>query len=403
MSVLHITDPVVFDDTIASREYHTYLPYASTSYNNDDEIRIPIFNQDSYTVPSESFLLLEGNILRTPPAASLDNNTRIVVNGFAHLFSDIRYELNGIVIDQTKNPGIATSMKLWCSIPYEKSQLHGADGWNNDKVLVRDSGKFQVEIPLKHLLGFAEDYKKIILNIKQELVLFRAHTDRNVWVAGPADKNRLSMNLTKVAWRIPHITVSDVARVELLKILEKDPWIEMGFMNWELHEYPLLPTTTSHTWTVKSSTKLETPRFILLAFQTGRKNDDDKNASKFDHCTISSMKLYLNGIQFPYDNIAADFSNNRYVRLYHMFSYFAQAYYNRDQGSVISYDNFKAICPIVAIDCSNQNEVLKSGAVDVRIEWETKDDVAADTTAYCLILHDRVVRYRPLSSLVHTM
>ena len=199
------------------------------------------------------------------------------------------------------------------------------------------------------------------------------------------------------------ISVSDVARVELLKILEKDPWIEMGFMNWELHEYPLLATTTSHTWTVKSSTKLETPRFILLAFQTGRKNDDDKNASKFDHCTISSMKLYLNGIQFPYDNIAADFSNNRYVRLYHMFSYFAQAYYNRDQGSVIPYDNFKTICPIVAIDCSNQNEVLKSGAVDVRIEWETKDDVAADTTAYCLILHDRVVRYRPLSSLVHTM
>src|SRR5205809_4604978 len=137
MSILQVTDPVILDDTIASKEYHTYLPYASTSYKNDDEIRIPIFNQDSYTLPCDSFLVLEGNVERKP-AGTLGNNTKIVENGFAHLFSDIRYELNGIVIDQTKNPGIASTMKLWCSIPYEKSQLHCADGWNNDKVLVRE-------------------------------------------------------------------------------------------------------------------------------------------------------------------------------------------------------------------------------------------------------------------------
>jgi hypothetical protein len=221
MSILHITDPVVFDDTIASKEYHTYLPYASTSYNNDDEIRIPIFNQDSYTLPSESFLVLEGNISKTP--SSLEDGTKIVTNGFAHLFSDIRYELNGIVVDQTKNPGIATSMKLWCSIPYDKSQLNCADGWNNDKVLIKANGRFQVEIPLKNLLGFAEDYKKIIINIKQELVLIRAHSDTNVWVAAAADKTKLTMKLNKVAWRIPHVMVSDPARLQLIKILEKDP------------------------------------------------------------------------------------------------------------------------------------------------------------------------------------
>lgn len=401
MSILQVTDPVIFDDTIASKEYHTYLPYASTSYDNDDEIRIPIFNQDSYTLPCESYLVLEGTLKKTGQV--LDDSTYIVANGFAHLFSDIRYELNGIVVDQTRNPGIASTLKLWCSLSHNKKEVATADGWDNSKVLVKSKGYFNVEVPLKFLLGFAEDYKKVVINIKQELVLIRAHSDKNFWSAGAADIGQLSVQLTKVGWRIPHIAVSDNVRVQLLKVLEKDPWLEMGFMNWELHDFPLLSQTTSHTWTIKSSTKLETPRFVMLAFQTGKKNKDDQNASHFDHTQLASVKLYLNGVQFPYDNVTADFNANRYATLYHMFSDFPRAYYNRSEDSLIAFDKFKSECPIVVINCSHQNEVLKSGSVDVRIEWETKTNVAANTSAYCLILHDRVVRYRPLTSLVHVM
>src|SRR5205809_1440404 len=110
MSILQVTDPVILDDTIASKEYHTYLPYASTSYDNDDEIRIPIFNQDSYTLPCESYLVLEGTLKKTGQV--LDDSTYIVANGFAHLFYEIRYELKGIVIDQTRNTCIASTLKL---------------------------------------------------------------------------------------------------------------------------------------------------------------------------------------------------------------------------------------------------------------------------------------------------
>jgi len=37
--------------------------------------------------------------------------------------------------------------------------------------------------------------------------------------------------------------------------------------------------------------------------------------------------------------------------------------------------------------------VIKSGIVDVWLEFEFKEDVPANTTAYCLILHDRVIEY----------
>lgn len=407
MSIVDITTPVTFDDTIISKEYHTYLPYASTSYKNNDEIRIPVFNQDSYTLPSESFLVVEGNILHADSTATavkaISNDTYIVANGFAHLFSDIRYELNGIIVDQTKNPGIATTMKGWCSLSKAKQDLATANGWNNTQVLVRSNGFFSVEIPLASLLGFAEDYKKVIVNIKQELVLIRATSDKNVWSANAADVDNLTVKLRRVAWRIPHIQVSDSTRINLLKVVEKDPWIDMGFMQWELHEYPKLPQTTEHTWTVKSTNKLETPRFVIVGFQTGKKDVDDQNASHFNHCQVVTMKLFLNGVQYPYDNIMVDFEARKYATFYHMYSHFQRIYYDKPDEPMLSYDDYRTNAPLIVIDCSNQNETVKGGSVDVRLEWTTKANVPNNTRAFCLILHDTVARYRPLSSLVHIL
>jgi len=59
---LNVTDAPQFNDDITSTEYHTYLPYVSTSLKNDDEIRIPIHHQDLYTLPSQSYLHIEGKL-----------------------------------------------------------------------------------------------------------------------------------------------------------------------------------------------------------------------------------------------------------------------------------------------------------------------------------------------------
>ena len=40
---------------------------------------------------------------------------------------------------------------------------------------------------------------------------------------------------------------------------------------------------------------------------------------------------------------------------------------------------------------------MKSGLVDIRLEFEAKENFPAQTAAYCLILHDRVIEYKPIS------
>jgi len=39
----------------------------------------------------------------------------------------------------------------------------------------------QLTVPLKNLLGFAEDYKKVLLNCKHEIVLIRTKNFGNVF------------------------------------------------------------------------------------------------------------------------------------------------------------------------------------------------------------------------------
>ena len=50
-----------------------------------------------------------------------------------------------------------------------------------------------------------------------------------------------------------------------------------GYM--ELFEYPVPPHRTKHIWTVKTANQLEKPRFVILAFQSIRKNKNDEDCS----------------------------------------------------------------------------------------------------------------------------
>ena len=121
MNILNINERVLSDHTITNKEYHTYLPYANTSLNKSDEIRIPIQTQDIYTFPAESFLEIEGVILDEEKKPS--DTIMIVNNVFAFLFDEIRYELGGAIVDRVRNPGITALMKGYVSFTEQECAL----------------------------------------------------------------------------------------------------------------------------------------------------------------------------------------------------------------------------------------------------------------------------------------
>lgn len=396
---LSVHSPVGFDESIAHYETHAHQPYTSSSFANSDEIRISIQHQDLCVLPSASSLHICGRLGK--PNGNVVTATRLSNNAILHLFEEIRYEINAIEIDRSKNVGLTSLMKGYASLtPAEMIGIENA-GWldiEETKQLTDAQGYFDVCIPLAMILGFAEDYRKIIVNTKHELILTRSRNDANAVIQTALQNGtteEFKINIAKIEWLMPYVMPSAKAKIRLLRHIDTD--ITMCFRSWEIFEYPMLPNTTKHVWTVKTSNQLEKPRFVILAFQTNRRSTPTANASRFDHCNMTNVKLFLNSQYYPYNNLNLDIARSQYALLYQMYTVFQAAYYNTNSAPMLTKMDFITHAPLVIIDCSKQNDALKQAPVDVRIELESAANFPPGTTAYCLILHDRMVDYNPIS------
>ena len=126
--ILNIQAPVRFDESIASYEIHAHQPYASSSFNNSDEIRIAVQHQDLCILPSKSSLHVYGRLTRAD-GTTATTTTTLVSNAICYLFDEIRYELNGIEIDRCKNVGLASTIKGYVSLTPGQSYIMENAGW----------------------------------------------------------------------------------------------------------------------------------------------------------------------------------------------------------------------------------------------------------------------------------
>ncbi|XP_060868581.1 uncharacterized protein LOC132943562 [Metopolophium dirhodum] len=168
-SYLDVAADYVDECKITQMNYHSFKPYSNMSLSNNDEIRISVLNMDSYTLSCESYIYIEGKVNKPSDAVG---DVRFSNNGLAFLFSEMRYEINGIEIQKLKSPGISSCLKAYCS--YTPNDLNTLENSAWDSTMDSEDNKnfmsnnvFTGCIPLKHLFGFCEDYKKILLNCNQ--------------------------------------------------------------------------------------------------------------------------------------------------------------------------------------------------------------------------------------------
>lgn len=380
-----------FDNSISKYEFHTYTP-SNESFGPNDSIIISIQQQNLNILPSDSFLYIEGTIEKT------DNTVIPIVlanNGVSFLFEEIRYELNGVEIDKTRKLGHTTTIKNYLSMNSDESKMMRNAGWSTENINITN-GKFNFCVPLRNILGFAEDYRKIVLNARHDLIITRSKTDDNFCILtkiGTEEIPNVRVKLTKIQWKVPHVNLSDNEKLVLYKTMKAEKSVCLSYRSWDMHEYPILPETEHHIWTVKTSSQLEKPRFIIIALQTDRIDSKAKDPSRFDHCGLTNIKVHLNSNTYPYDSLNLKFSLDRYALLYYMYANFQKRYYKRENSPLLTWSDFKSTAPIAVIDCSHQDEVIKTGPVDIKVEFETEAKMPPKTSAFCLLIHDRIIEY----------
>ena len=422
--ILQITEDIPVDDSIYDYEYKEYNPIAGTDFNRGS-IVITIEAQDIYTHPAESFLNIEGQLLRGNAPYVENDKVALINNGIMYLFSDVRYHLASHEIKVLQNPGHATTMlgllkypddftksqglnQVWAPDTQEGTPTTANLGFkfrqeyiinmpeNND-----DKGRFNFKIPLKHFLGFCEDYKKILYGMQQRLTLTRTGDNNAILKGHNAADNAVvgdgRIKIDKISWFMPHVIPSDAYRLQLNKIIEKKEKIPVGYRMLQCDNLPVPAGTNTFTWRLGVKSSPDIPRFIIVGFQTEKHNDQTKKPAIFDHCEVRNIYVTLNDKRYPDIDYENSFKINKYSRIYGDAALFRKKFYNMDElisNHNINPVNYKKLYPLFVFDVTKQSEKLKTSVSDIHIKASFDgDNPQAETIAYAVIISDRLFHF----------
>ena len=424
--ILQITEDIPVDDSIYEYEYKEYNPIAGkTGDLNRGSIVIVIEAQDIYTHPAESFLIVEGELIKSNINAveryADDNAISLINNGIMYLFSDVRYHLASHEIEVLQNPGHASTMLGMLKYPDDFNKSQGLnqlwypdknkgtvenrtdnENYNNgfdirQKYIIKslaNNGKFSFKIPLKHFFGFCEDYKKIIYGMQQRLTLTRTVNDDAIFRIAAVDEGRV--NIEKIRWFMPHVIPSDAYRLQLDKIIERKEKIPVGYRMLQCDNSPVPAANKTFTWRLGVKSSPDIPRFIIVGFQTNKNNNQLTNPAIFNHCDIRNIYVTLNAKRYPDTDYENSFSANNYSRIYGDAAAFRKKFYNMDElisNPGINPIDYKNIFPLFVFDVTKQSEKLKTSVSDIHIKASFDENIPANTIAYAVIISDRLFHF----------
>ena len=424
--MLQITEDIPVDDSIYDYEYKEYNPIVGTDLNRGS-IVLTIESQDIYTHPAESFLVIEGELRRRARAVdgavqyyANDAVVTLINNAMMYLFSDVRFHLASHEIEVLQNPGHATTILGLLKYPddfnksfgmnqlWVKDENTGAaeirpaqDAFNNGFKIRRDyiitspntNGKFSFKIPLKHFLGFCEDYKKILYGMQQKLTLTRTNDNNAIFRTG-ADEGEVY--LERIRWFMPHVIPSDAYRLQLDKIIEKKEKIPVGYRMLQCDSSQVPATSTNFTWRLGVKSSPDIPRFIIVGFQTDKNNSQAFNPAIFDNLNVRNIYVTLNAKRYPDTDYDNDFTENHFSRLYGDAALFRKKFYNMDElvsNCGINPQEYKTIYPLFVFDVTKQSEKLKTSVSDIHIKASFANNPGNNTMAYAVIISDRLFHF----------
>ena len=221
-SILQLHEGNAVDESIKSYEYDEYQPITGTQLNSAGQITITIGNQDQFLHLHNSYLLIEGDVLKADNTRYADADLiALTSNGLMYLFSSLKLTLDGQTVEFVNYPGQATSLLDLATYSPDYSKGCGlAQGWTPDidanaaaantgfairqRFLIQSpdpKGSFQCAIPMKHIFGFMDDYTKVTYGMRDTLQLIHKDDNDALFRTNAAGAGKVA--LSKFAWVVP--------------------------------------------------------------------------------------------------------------------------------------------------------------------------------------------------------
>ena len=424
-SILDITQALDEDDSIVSWNLMEINPVSGAQYNNPGNITVNVNNSDDFYHPAYSWLEVEGQLVKTNGNVYRADELISFVNyGILFLFDQMKYCLNNTPIDTVFNPGfianvfsLATNPEnfkaglLECYAP--DSNLLVTDdnlGFKARRSLILTSepdpsGIFRFSVPLKRFFGFCDDYEQVMYGFAHNFIMTRSSTDNNALVHTEwADHAQRAggeiyagkVVLSNIRWILPRITPEVIAGMTLSKLVKDRKTLECGF-RMRQHISLAVPESNTFTWRLGVRSSPEQPRYIFLAFQSDKMEDQSCNNAVYDHCNLTNAHILLNNERYPLNDFTTNFRRNYFTYFYNEFIGFKKKFYGIDPAVSSVYVgpmDFKDRYPIFVFDVSKQSERLKSGVTDITLQCRFGANVPANTVAHVMMISDRKLKFQ---------
>ena len=156
-----------------------------------------------------------------------------------------------------------------------------------------------------------------------------------------------------------------------------------------------VPQSTTFSWRLTVRTSPENPRWVIVAFQTDKVGNQEKNTATFDNCNAKRVWVELNGNPYPSLEYNTSFEKYQIATLYNAVSEFLPSYYGMENAqSNISPSDFINLYSFHVINISKQPERIKHGVMDMNLRAVFHTAVPDKTQAYALVISDRILTFQ---------
>lgn len=402
-----------------------YIEYYDTTVNfnaaNDiNDYRIQVNEKDHWFLLNKSYIQVDFQLMQPNNTAWAGGQNVALQNNAAGMFSRWELKFDDSIVEYEDDADICNTIQslvyfdsnysssiarnlMWypdtidsLNIEYIIPIAAGANanlydgvetinfGQRKRKQLLNNSTRVTVQIPLKNVLGLTKAMTHVTKGIKYELRLSRNLDNRIIYAANPSISK-----IWRVSWFIPRVSPN----VSVLKLLEnklRQPGLNfyLPYVDTQIFRTNLITAAASNQ-IYQIRVKRKNPIKIFVAFALddpanvnglgpiARVSGDQSNGKRvFDNIQLTMLRCVLNSTtQFPEREYQTSFINNaltgyKYSREYNELMRAALKDHDVDQGSIITYDNYRSIFPIFAIDLEEKEDyIIKPDSALIEIYW----------------------------------
>lgn len=362
-----------YSNSIVRSEYNNYLPLSKLNLNNVNKKTVfKIDEGDGFLAVKNAKYDISGKYIHANDGQNFGDNANIklIDNFVGHLFSQIEVKKHNKLLDEIEYPGQASTVKGTVSFSLDNNGPTINSGFQSK---FTGGGNFQVLGNLSNLgLGFFKDIKFPIYKGGFEIT-FTRNGDNDALYRWAKKKEDGSFDeqtrphegkiiIEDFIIRIPIIEYDDISKVQLiseLKTLSQQNHYNFIFKSWQCIQQKNISGKTLNLDITNNYRNIRNPLFGMVAFQTNRLDNQDKETSAFDHCNVRNIWFEINGKRYPEELENLDWDNGKYSIAYDMYMDYKRVFYKTHLELPLIYlnpDQFKKGRPIYVIDLSRQPE-----------------------------------------------